>query len=184
MWSIHSTETSDEFAAEGLRLSFAHLTNVVNNPNASSRDAMSRAAHLSGKAINLSKTTASHAISYTMTSKFGIPHGLAVALTIGPLLLWNSEVSDADCTDPRGASHVRDTLARMLNILSCDTPEQAAERIDQLLAAVGCPTRLAEYGIGHAEIDSIVASVNAERLGNNPRRLTDSDLCSILGSRL
>ena len=41
---------------------------------------MLKAANFSGKAINIAKTNAPHALSYFFTSKFRIPHGLAVAI--------------------------------------------------------------------------------------------------------
>ena len=37
---------------------------------------------MAGKAINISKTTSPHAFSYAFTSKYGIPHGQAVWLTL------------------------------------------------------------------------------------------------------
>ena len=43
---------------------------------------MCLAANLSGKAINISKTTAPHAVSYPFTSYFGVSHGHAVSLTL------------------------------------------------------------------------------------------------------
>ena len=43
---------------------------------------MLQAANLAGKAINIAKTSGAHAISYVLTSKFNIPHGQAVALTL------------------------------------------------------------------------------------------------------
>ena len=41
------------------------------------------AANYSGKAINISKTTAPHALSYEISRLLNIPHGYAVALTLG-----------------------------------------------------------------------------------------------------
>ena len=41
------------------------------------------ASNLSGKAINITTTTAPHAISYPLTKLFNIPHGYALALTLG-----------------------------------------------------------------------------------------------------
>jgi hypothetical protein len=38
------------------------------------------AANFSGKAINIAKTNAPHALSYLFTSKFKIPHGIAVSI--------------------------------------------------------------------------------------------------------
>ena len=41
---------------------------------------MSIASNLAGKAINISKTTAPHAVSYPFTSLFNISHGHSVSL--------------------------------------------------------------------------------------------------------
>ena len=47
---------------------------------------MSRGANFSGKAINITKTTAPHALSYEITRSLGLPHGYAVALLVGRFL--------------------------------------------------------------------------------------------------
>ena len=41
---------------------------------------MSIGANLAGKAINISKTTVPHAVSYPFTSLYGISHGHSVSL--------------------------------------------------------------------------------------------------------
>jgi len=41
---------------------------------------MLKAANFSGKAINIARTNAPHALSYFFTSKFKIPHGIAVSI--------------------------------------------------------------------------------------------------------
>ena len=70
---------SDEVLS--LSLALDNLETAVNKPSPPARMAMARAAHLAGKAINISKTTAPHAVSYTITTRYGVPHGAAVALT-------------------------------------------------------------------------------------------------------
>ena len=52
---------------------------------------MSIAAHLSGKAINISKTTAPHAVSYPFTALYNISHGHAVSLTLNQFIKFNYE---------------------------------------------------------------------------------------------
>jgi len=152
----------------------------VNHPDPTSRDAMARAAHLSGKAINISKTTASHAISYAMTSEFGIPHGLAVALTIGPMLRWNAAITQADCVDPRGVEHVARTIDQILGMLDADTPQDAALWFDNTLSAAGCSTRLRAFGISRDQLTLLAANTNVDRLSNNPRKLTDRNILELL----
>jgi alcohol dehydrogenase class IV len=184
LWSVQSTAASREFALQGLKLSFTNLERFVDSPDPGSRDAMARAAHFSGKAINISKTTAPHAISYTLTSKSGIPHGLAVAMTIGPCLAWNADVTEEDCIDPRGVAHAQKSMAQILEVLSSSSPTQAVDRIDALLVSIECHPRLSDNGIETADLDAITATVNAERLANNPRRLDSNDIRSLLQSRL
>lgn len=62
---------------------------------------MARGANLAGKAINITKTTAPHGLSYTLTSHYSIPHGHAVALISGIFFCINEANSD-DLTDPSG----------------------------------------------------------------------------------
>ena len=72
---------------------------AVHQPSPQVRHHMCLASLLAGKAINLTKTTAPHTLSYTMTFQFGIPHGHAVALTLGPILIHNGW-SLPQCTPP------------------------------------------------------------------------------------
>ncbi len=60
-----------------------------------------------GNAINITKTTACHAISYPITSYFNVPHGHAVALTIAPMIVYNSQVTKQDLLDKRGVDYVK-----------------------------------------------------------------------------
>ena len=53
---------------------------ITLKPNYENTSAMCLAANLAGKAINISKTTSCHALSYYFTSNFKIPHGQSVAM--------------------------------------------------------------------------------------------------------
>ena len=50
---------------------------------------MQLGANLAGKAIDISKTIAPHAISYPFTSMYGVPHGHAVSLSLNQILKFN-----------------------------------------------------------------------------------------------
>ena len=56
--------------------------NFFNKPNYNNCSLMTLGAMYSGKAINITKTTAPHAISYPFTSLYGLSHGHAVSLTL------------------------------------------------------------------------------------------------------
>jgi len=183
MWSVRCTDASLQDASEAAQLALNHLKAAVHAPTPAARAAMLRASHLAGRAINRTRTTAPHAISYALTSDHGVPHGQAVALTLGPMLVHNAGITADDSNDPRGPQHVRQRIGRILDLLGCRTPEEGREAIKAFVKAVGGETRLGAVGITEPEqIASIVGKVNSERLGNNPRRLTAEQLSALLQS--
>ena len=181
MWAVGSTDQSRVHAARAVELAMANLDTAVNQPNPTARRDMSLAAHLAGRAINISKTTAPHALSYTLTARHNVPHGCAVALTIGAMLRYNGQVTSADCVDPRGIDHVRASIDQLLALLGAATVDEAAERLDQLIESIGCPTTLNQVGVkGGRDVEQMAAMVNAERLSNNPRRLDRASAAALL----
>jgi alcohol dehydrogenase len=182
IWAVAANEESLQYATEAARLAFANLETATNAPTPEARRAMCRASHLAGKAINITKTTAPHALSYYLTSRYGIPHGFAVAVTLAPMLAFNAGVTDDDCTDPRGAAAVRERIARILNLLGTETVEDACQAIVTLLSRVEC-SGLEEI-VDHRCLIAVVESANLERLSNNPRRASREPLMDVLSRQL
>ena len=182
-WSINSTPESISYSIEALRLIANNLQAAVLAPTDGAREAMSAASHLAGKAINISKTTAPHAISYKITHDYGIPHGHAAAMTLGAVLEFNTNVTDDDVLDPRGVTHVRTMMSRLLSELGCSTATDARMMIAEWMESIGCATRLCQLGIdGSESLADIARSVNQQRLRNNPRRLSQEQLLQLLES--
>ncbi len=181
-WCINSTDESKNYAREAIKLVMKHLILAVNNPSEESREAMSKAAHLAGKAINISKTTACHAISYPITSYFNVPHGHAVALTLGQMLIFNSQVSENDILDKRGVGYVKNIINEIVNMLDTGSIEEASKRITSFMQDIRLSTKLSELGINTQEdVDIIVKNgFNPNRVKNNPRKLTEEALRVIL----
>lgn len=180
-WSVNSTEESRSYSEKAIKSIFENLNSAVSNPDIRNRTEMSKASNLSGKSINITKTTAPHAVSYIMTSEFGIPHGQAVSITLGEFLVYNSAVSEKDITDPRGTGYVRENFVKLLNIMKCRNSDEGRDKIKNLMKSINLKISLKELGIsGEREINFIVDNVNTERLRNNPRKLTSDDLRILL----
>lgn len=184
-WCVNSNEASRAYAGEAVKLITGNLVKAVKNPVAENRINMSKAANLSGKAINITKTTAPHALSYTMTSYFGVPHGQAVSITLGDFLVYNYNVTEKDITDKRGVNFVKRNLDDLVKLLECKNVYEGREKIKQLIEDSGLSTNLKAFGIKSDEDAKFIAGkVNTERLGNNPRTLNNSDLLAILRNNL
>ncbi len=181
-WSSNSTEESKRYAKESIELILSNLLVAVNGPTKPAREAMSKAAHLSGKAINITKTSAPHAISYPLTAYFNIPHGYAVSLTLSELLVYNYGVTDEDVLDSRGSRYTRETINEIIHLLGAEDIISAKEKIDVLRKGIGLKTKLRDFGIKYPEdIDRIVEKgLDSDRVKNNPRMLTSSALRKIL----
>lgn len=181
-WSVNSTNESKKYAKEAIKLVINHLPIAVNNPDKKSRANMAKAAHLAGKAINISKTTACHAISYPITSYFNVPHGHAVALTLGEMLVYNSNIVEEDVLDKRGVNYVKKTIKEIINLLESNTAQYARTKIKNLMKEIGLSNNLHDLKIKtNNNINVIIKNgFNPYRVKNNPRELTESALRKIL----
>jgi len=181
IWSVGANEESLGYATEALGLIWNHLEQAVNQPTPKSRAAMARGSHLAGQAINITKTTLPHALSYSITTQYGVPHGAAVALTLGPALIYNEAVSDADCVDSRGSASVRKRIDSIRHIMGEASVEGCAAQVRSLLGSFACPATLREAGITNEnQLRAISQDVNVERLSNNPRRISEQEILNLL----
>ncbi len=182
-WSINSSKESKEFARQGIKLVMGNLEQAVNNPSKKSKENMMRAANLAGKAINITKTTACHSVAYPITSYFQIPHGHAVGLTLGEMLVYNAGVDETDCLDSRGQEYVKKSINGLSGMIGGLNPAQTREKINKLMESVGLKTKLSKLGLSGDNVDLIIEKgFNPERVKNNPRLLTKQNLKGILNN--
>jgi len=179
-WAVNSTKQSRKYAKESIEIGLKTIEKVVNNPDKKSRLNMAKVAHLSGKAINISKTTACHSISYPITSYFNIPHGHAVALTMGQFIEFNSSVSKSNCNDKRGVKFVKDRLSEIINLMGCKDATDAKTFFYKLMEKIGIEYRLGKLNIDNNGRKLIVDNgYTADRMNNNPRLVTKEDIKNI-----
>ncbi len=132
------------------------------------------AAHYAGRAINVSKTTAPHALSYRIAGLSGIGHGHSVAITMAPIMRAALKIH------PTPLPEVWELLARVFGVADAANVPSA---FDDFFSATGLPTTLRAVGIdGEHELVEISESVNIERLRNHPFPLRAVELLDILRS--
>ena len=177
IWSVRSTDASRGPAERAVALAVEHLESAVAHPAPMSRTGMLEAAHLAGMAIDVTYTTGPHALSYALTSTFGIPHGNAVALTLGAFIEYNACVTESDCIDERGTDHVRSAVDTVVQLLGGRDPGSARERFNAIVVGCNAIASLSDIPAPAAGVRrTLVEGVNLERLANNPRRLTPQSL--------
>lgn len=176
-WSVNSTEESKAFSKEAIGLILANVNGYLENTEAGRRN-MLLAANLAGRAINISQTTAGHAMCYKITSLFKTAHGHAAMLCDRILFPWMLRNTDK-CIDPRGEPYLKNTLREIAQAMGCGTPEQGAEKLERIFKQLELDVPVAN----EAQVEELVTSVNPIRLKNHPIAL-DTDTIGLLYQRI
>lgn len=172
-WSKKATPISQDFSLKAVRLIFKYLRKSFKEPgNIKAREGMSLASLYAGLAISNTGTTVSHSISYILTLRYGIPHGLACAVSLPHLIRYNAKTADES-----------------LNNLALNTGSkninQLAGKVEKLLKEMKLPTKLREYGIIDNDLELIKRkSFFTSNVRNNFIRLTQKDLKFMLKKML
>ena len=157
-WSVHSTDESKEYAKQDIAGITANWEAYIFGNSETAAAKIMLASNYAGRAINITATTAAHAMSYKITSLYRFPHGHAVAVCIPEV--WEYVLAHTDdCIDSRGADYLRDTLAQISEMITLD-------QFKAMLTAMGMQSP--ESGDKETELETLVQSVNPVRLKNNP----------------
>ena len=181
-WCIHSTDESKQYAVEAITLLWANMEAAILENNATAWQHLAHASHLAGKAINISKTTAPHAISYALTAYYGVKHGHGAGLMVPAIWQYNAQVTDDDVQDPRGAAYVREIMNTLNSLLGYENSADAAKAVLNKISSIGLSNSLSELGVKTQEDIEIVIKngFNPQRVINNPRCLTEEALREML----
>ncbi len=170
VWAISATQESLIYAFRGIELMRGVFPSKLASSTSDLYMQMLVGAYLSGRAIQITRTTAAHALSYRLTSHHGMIHGHVVALLIGAVMEFN-----ANCQD----DNIRERIRLVLSVLGFDVREFRAW-IRTVLESLGLSPDLRSAGVLESSLQDIARSVNTQRLQNNPLKMTHQDLLSVL----
>lgn len=169
-WSVNSTEESREYSRRAIRGVMENMDGYLANTE-EGNTGMLLAAHTAGKAINITQTTAGHAMCYKITGLFGVAHGHAAILCDRALYPWMIR-NTARCSDPRGGAYLEEILKEIAACFGCTGPEAGAQRLNLIFEKL-------ELAVPEATEDQMKIlrnSVNPVRLKNHPIRLEKDDI--------
>ena len=173
MWSINSTEESKKYSENAIRLINNNIDQYLQGNN-EKNEVMLYAANMAGKAINITQTTAGHAMCYKLTSLYGIPHGHAAALINSALVPYMMDHIDK-CIDERGSGYLGTVFENLAMILGLDSVVMLSNYFSDILEKYN----LYDVEINKNDINELVESVNVTRLKNNPIELSKTDIRKI-----
>lgn len=164
-WSIHSTKESKIYSRKALQAILNSKDSYLKNEDTGNKE-MLYAANMAGKAINITQTTAGHAMCYKLTSLYGVAHGYAAALCVSKLWIYMMTHLD-QCIDPRGKRYLHSTFEEIAEAMECNTVVEAVRQYEEMMTSfkLKVPIPRAE------DFEILKISVNPVRLKNNPVRL-------------
>ena len=145
IWNINANPVSDTFAVAAVHEILDALPRLIERPgDLALRGRMALAALKAGMAFSNTRTALAHSISYEMTLRYGLPHGIACSSTIGRR------------TDRDGV--LQSALGRL---------DDAPQRLAAFIESLGVKTRFADYGVSDEQAQSMVAHALTGPRGKN-----------------
>ena len=167
-WSINSTEESYEYSRKCIELIMANWRAYIFDNSEEAASKIMLAANYGGRAINITATTAAHAMSYKITSLYKLPHGHAVAVCLPEI--WEYMLSHIDkCIDSRGSEYLSDIFSQIAKVMGCQTLSEAIAKFHEMLKDMEMQLPVSEHHT--SDILLLTSSVNSIRLKNNPVEL-------------
>lgn len=157
-WSVNSTDESKAYSRKAIASIKDNWEAYIFENSDIAAASIMEASNYAGRAINITATTAAHAMSYKVTSMYRFPHGHAVAVCMPEVWEYVIEHTD-DCIDRRGSDYLRDTLAQISKTISLEQFKSMLVKMDMIY-----PEAIDKEN----ELEVLTRSVNPVRLKNNP----------------
>ena len=169
IWNKNANEKSTEYAIEAITIILSNVELLKQNHNdLNVRNKLLEASTKAGLAFSNTTTAAAHSISYPLTIRFGIPHGVASSLSLIPLLEINGK-------------HIKESLDKICHSLEV-TYDELIQKIKAIPEGI-IPYTLSEWGIQENDLPQLVEeSFTKGRMDNNIVDLTKDQVFEVLKS--
>jgi alcohol dehydrogenase class IV len=170
-WAKSSNVMIREISKMSIRLIVEYLPKVLSDgDNLFYREKVCLGSLFSGLAFSNTRTTACHSISYPLTMRFGVEHGLACALSLAKVMEINLPmIIEAD---------------ELMKALEVTSSEELQTWLDDLSNEI-VKLRLSTFGICKKDIPNLVnLSFTQGRMDNNPVEISSDDVRELLYSLL
>ncbi|MCH7497643.1 MAG: phosphonoacetaldehyde reductase [Candidatus Marinimicrobia bacterium] len=167
IWNRHALPESTDHAIKAITAILSYAPALKERPgDLDVRRHLLAAATTAGLAFSNTLTAAAHAISYPLTMRFGVPHGIASSLALLPLLAINGPT-------------IAPALERLYETLNLSGMEELRERIGELPEGV-LAYHLRDWGVRRNQLDGLTEQCFTGRMDNNVVDLTREQVRGIL----
>jgi alcohol dehydrogenase len=155
-WSKLANPVSDALALESVSIIIDHLERAYNHPDdLEARTAMAYGSLCAGLSFSQTATAALHGLTYPLTARFSVPHGMACAFLMREVFGVNFHHLEAA------------KQKRLLHNMKSNTIGAAIDLLTDLFKAVKAPGSLADLEIPEGEINRFVDEAGPVHLERN-----------------
>lgn len=180
--SLDSWPLTDALALKSIYLIMKNLPEAYRDgENIEARSNMSLAATLAGLAFTNAGVCLGHALGLVLSSKYKLPHGLSVGISLYYALLYNLPNIENKLIDAAEAFGIEKHKAKREKVVL-----MIVKQFEKLLALVGISPRLSNFGIKDSDIPEIVKeTLKIKRhIKRNPRHVSKEELEYIIMTNL
>lgn len=154
LWNRNANPVSAAHAVAAAREVLATLPALADDlRNVDLRERMSRAALMAGFAFSNTKTAIAHSLSYPITLRYGVPHGIACSFSL-PMIC-------------RSVADAGGICATGLDSIFGGHPQGAAAQLEEFLARLGVDSAYRAYAIGNEEWRELITHALGGERGQN-----------------
>jgi alcohol dehydrogenase class IV len=164
--SVNANDESKEYATKAIKLFFENKDSYMRNEPEGNRG-MLMASYYGGKAINLTGTTAAHAMCYNITMNCGTAHGHSVAIGLAEIWKYMLEHNEK-VNDKRGRDYVLNTFSQLDDMMGGNGLETFKQLLNEF--------KLDNPTVDESQIPIFASKVIVSRLGKNPTTLDENDV--------
>lgn len=178
-WSVNSTEESYEYSRKAIELIMANWHKYIFENDDEAAANIMLGANYGGRAINITATTAAHAMSYKITSLYGLPHGHAVAVCLPQI--WKYMIGHFDrCIDKRGVDYLEQIFKEITSAMGCNSPIDAITLFEGMMKDMELANPVSDNR--ETDLKILSTSVNPVRLKNNPVGIDEKEAYMLYNS--
>jgi maleylacetate reductase len=154
-------------AEEGIRAISRSLLKAVNNPNdMQARSDTLYGAWLAGASLGAVGMALHHKLCHTLGGSFNLPHAEVHTIIIAYSTAYNTPAAP-------------EAMTRVARAMGKEKPEEAADALFDLVAAIGAKNKLSEIGMKESDLDK-AADIAASNPYYNPRQVTRDGIRNLL----
>jgi Alcohol dehydrogenase, class IV len=178
-WSVNSTEESYKYSRKCIELIMTNWRKYIYENDDEATKQIMLAANYGGRAINITATTAAHAMSYKITSLYGLPHGHAVAVCLPQI--WKYMIGHFDrCIDKRGVDYLEHIIMEITSAMGCNNPIDAITLFERMMKEMEMSNPVSDNR--EEDLKVLSTSVNPVRLKNNPVGIDEKEAYMLYSS--